>query len=144
MSIPAASADTRQLLRLAAARGWVFRRTNGGHVLGVWPPTGATVTLPSTPSDSRSLLNSRADLERHSGRLRPAPGPGHSTGDRAHTRRRQQARDDAARRRRRAVRPAPPLPTPPTPMPAALTAWLDHNPIVTKEQITDDRSSAAS
>ena len=144
MSLPAVSADTRQLLRLAAAHGWVFRRTNSGHVLGVWPPTGATVTLPGTPSDARSLLNSRADLERLAGRLRPTPGPGTTTSDRAHTRRRQQARDDNSRRRRRAVRTAPPLPTPPTPMQAAITAWLEQNPIITKEQITDDRSSAAS
>ncbi|MFT8522717.1 hypothetical protein [Gluconobacter oxydans] len=55
--------DMRQLRRQAAALGWTASRTNGGHLR--WPhEMGGLVFRPSTPSDVRSIRNTRAQIKR--------------------------------------------------------------------------------
>jgi hypothetical protein len=53
----------RTMARAAERAGWSIARRGNGHL--AWTsPDGATVFTPSTPSDYRSTLNSRAQLRR--------------------------------------------------------------------------------
>lgn len=56
--------DTATLVREAADAGFTVKRTRGGHVRLVPPGGGETIVAPSTPSDHRSLKNTRAVLKR--------------------------------------------------------------------------------
>lgn len=58
------SKEVRKLISWAEANGWhVARRTGTGHLL-LRHQSGVSVTMSATPSDSRSLNNARADMER--------------------------------------------------------------------------------
>jgi predicted RNA binding protein YcfA (HicA-like mRNA interferase family) len=56
--------SVRDLLKeLDANGGWRGRRTGKGHIL-LMHADGRSTTLPSTPSDKRTLLNCVADINR--------------------------------------------------------------------------------
>jgi len=55
--------ETRALVRWAQANGWSFAYTRSGHLRLTRPGCGP-VYIPSTPSCSRSVANSRAILRR--------------------------------------------------------------------------------
>lgn len=55
--------EIQALLRQLRQQHWDIRHTRRGHYR-VTSPDGRTVTLPSTPSDKRSVLNARAGLRR--------------------------------------------------------------------------------
>ena len=57
------SHDTSKLLRQAKKLGAVVTRCRSGHFL-ITTPNGARVIASATPSDRRSLLNTRAQLRR--------------------------------------------------------------------------------
>lgn len=63
MTIRTGSASLRDFLRQAEAQGWVASHTRGGHV-ALRHSCGATVFLPKTPSDHRSLKNCAAQMRR--------------------------------------------------------------------------------
>jgi predicted RNA binding protein YcfA (HicA-like mRNA interferase family) len=91
--------EVRDLLRRASLHGWVRVPWPGRHIRLRHEPTGTIVTLPSTPSDIRSLKNSEAFMARVSGRMRPTKGSGDKEA-------KQRLRDlnrqrEAARHRRR-------------------------------------------
>ncbi|GAC1377759.1 MAG: hypothetical protein NVSMB4_07370 [Acidimicrobiales bacterium] len=69
--------DVRDLAREMMGQGWVFdRMVSGSHTRWVWPPSGDTVNLPSSPSDSRWEANTRAQIARTMGvRREPKPSP---------------------------------------------------------------------
>lgn len=54
--------DLKKIFKALEDQGWRIDR-RGKHVK-CKPPSGPIVTVPSTPSDHRSLLNSRAQLRR--------------------------------------------------------------------------------
>jgi len=56
--------DMKRLIQAAEAAGWVVSRTKKNH-LKFKAPSGAIVIASSTPSDHRSLKNTRAELHRH-------------------------------------------------------------------------------
>jgi len=56
--------DLNKILRELVKQGFAYRTTSGSHYL-IKGPDGRTVTtLPSTPSDARSLKNAIAVLRR--------------------------------------------------------------------------------
>lgn len=55
-----------QFLSRLRACGCTARLTRAGH-WRVTGPKGGTVTVPCSPSDSRSLLNARANVRRYLG-----------------------------------------------------------------------------
>ncbi len=55
--------EVKQLLRDLERAGWKSRKTGSGHNL-VKSPEGKVVVVCDSPSDSRSLKNSMADLKR--------------------------------------------------------------------------------
>lgn len=55
--------ETKKLALVAQEQGWRVEATKGGHVRFV-PPQGRVVIVSKTPSDHRSILNSRALLRR--------------------------------------------------------------------------------
>jgi hypothetical protein len=57
--------DIKNLHRKLEAQGWMLKPTRNGHVMA-FPPdkSKSPVTMPSTPSDHRSLKNTLADLRR--------------------------------------------------------------------------------
>jgi hypothetical protein len=62
------SKEVKQLLARAVAAGWKNLGVRRGHIRLEWT-NGARITVPSTPSDWRSLRNATARLTRVSGRL---------------------------------------------------------------------------
>lgn len=61
------TSDKRALLDLEAdaiSQGWRRKRTRGGHVRLMSGDGASSVTLPSTPSDHRSVANARSSLRR--------------------------------------------------------------------------------
>lgn len=64
--------DMNDLIRLAVSQGWRHTRTSKGHHRLIPPPgqkdrngyPAFPVTLPSTPSDHRSIKNCMAQLRR--------------------------------------------------------------------------------
>ncbi len=56
--------DTRQLLKQLIKAGHKVERANSGHWI-VYCPDGAKVQIAHSPSDRRSLLNSKSRLRRH-------------------------------------------------------------------------------
>jgi len=56
--------DMQRLVKAAENAGWMVSRTKKNH-LKFKAPTGATVIAASTPSDHRSVMNTRAELRRH-------------------------------------------------------------------------------
>jgi hypothetical protein len=59
--------DVKELMDWAESVGWRRIADGKGHFRMAWGIGGATVTIPQTPSDCRSLLNTRSDMERLSG-----------------------------------------------------------------------------
>jgi predicted RNA binding protein YcfA (HicA-like mRNA interferase family) len=55
--------DLAKLLRQASACGWQLSRTRGGHWL-LRHPSGAVVVTSGSPSDWRTLRNTRAQMRR--------------------------------------------------------------------------------
>lgn len=55
--------EVRELVARCVELGCKWEWTNGGHIW-VIPPEGEKILVSSSPSDARSLLNSRADLRR--------------------------------------------------------------------------------
>lgn len=63
MSVPRVPEPLRAAARLARRRRWRLTLTGSGHLR--WEsPDGTVVVTASTPSDSRSTRNSRAELRR--------------------------------------------------------------------------------
>lgn len=57
--------EVRQLIKECESHGLVITPTKSGHYRVACPKTGATITtLPSTPSDHRSMRNTRGDIKR--------------------------------------------------------------------------------
>jgi hypothetical protein len=53
----------RALARKARRKGWTITTTGGGHL--AWTsPSGAVIYTPSSPSESRGYLNTRAQFRR--------------------------------------------------------------------------------
>lgn len=57
--------DIRELLQVCEDQGFHVRTTKGGHYLVTSPDREAVTTVPSTPSDWRSLRNCVAALRRY-------------------------------------------------------------------------------
>lgn len=55
--------DMKQLCRSLRKQGWTVERTSKGHYRAI-TPAGRKIVMPSTPSDGRSVLNTRALLRR--------------------------------------------------------------------------------
>lgn len=57
--------DTRQLVEWAEGLGWQYEGVaKSGHVRLRHEQTGRSYRIPSTPSDGRSVANTKADLRR--------------------------------------------------------------------------------
>lgn len=83
--------DVKQLLARAQAKGWQYAGVNGrDHYELIWPATGQTCTIPSTPN-ATSLRNTEHWLATISGPLTDPPGPGRT---------REERRADTDRRKR--------------------------------------------
>lgn len=61
----------RDLLKLARTGGWLLSPTRGGHLRLEHPEADRVVITSSTPSDHRTLVNTRAEMRR----ALPAPAP---------------------------------------------------------------------
>lgn len=73
--------EIRALMRDAEQLGYEFSGYDGhGHPRVRHTVTGAGYSLPATPSDHRSLRNTRADLERLAGRKLPRQRSGRARG----------------------------------------------------------------
>ena len=57
------SRDLNRLLDDAVKTGWLIDRTRGDHVRAK-SPRGSTVFVSTTPSDRRTVLNTRARIRR--------------------------------------------------------------------------------
>lgn len=57
------SGKMKDLRRAAKEQGWEVKTTGGGHIKFL-PPKGEMVIAPSTPSDRRGWLNTRAQLRK--------------------------------------------------------------------------------
>lgn len=55
--------EVRKLIRRLEKDGWSARKTGGGHWV-VRSPEGVPVSMPSSPSDHRSMKNVMAKLKR--------------------------------------------------------------------------------
>lgn len=55
--------EVRQLLRKAKKQGWDVSKRKSNHLL-LESPDGATVMVPCSPSDWRSMKNCEAELKR--------------------------------------------------------------------------------
>lgn len=56
--------DLKALIRTKKKEGWRVEPTRKGHLRWTFIATGAFFISVSTPSDYRSLLNTRADIKR--------------------------------------------------------------------------------
>jgi hypothetical protein len=56
--------DMKALVRQKKKEGWEIERTRNCHLRWIFIATGAVVISATTPSDYRSLLNTKADLKR--------------------------------------------------------------------------------
>lgn len=60
-----ASKEGRKLVKALQEQGWRVEPTKKGHFLAYAPDGVGLVTIPGTPSDSRSLRNTISDLRKH-------------------------------------------------------------------------------
>lgn len=60
--------NIRKLIETLTEQGWTFvRLSSSKHPIMRWPETGGQMTLPSTPSDHRALLNAVSTARKISG-----------------------------------------------------------------------------
>lgn len=60
--------NIRKLIEALTEQGWTFvRLSSSKHPIMRWPETGGQMTLPSTPSDHRALLNAVSTARKISG-----------------------------------------------------------------------------
>ncbi|MFE0101219.1 hypothetical protein [Streptomyces sp. NPDC059009] len=79
-------ADVRALIDWATAHGWTNLGMSGSGHYRLRYTSGVTLTVPNTPSDSRSMPNTWADLARLTGQrpYKPRAARYRHTGQRAH------------------------------------------------------------
>ncbi|MEV6219919.1 hypothetical protein [Nocardia sp. NPDC051833] len=87
--------EAHDLVQRARKVGWVYLGIDGrGHHRILWPATGRKYAIPCTPGGGRrSIENAEADIARLSGQLlRPVPGAGRTSTQRAADRKRKAKR----------------------------------------------------
>jgi hypothetical protein len=62
--VSSTKAEIRALRALAEAQGWRVRRAKTNHWIFLAPDGVGTAWMPSTPSDHRTIRNTKADLRR--------------------------------------------------------------------------------